>query len=100
MNETHQKKLINDFAGGTTHEHLTTIVTTSRNYAVFRIAGHHYWSGNFCPWRYAGTEYVLIRKGEHGAARGRRWNGRLTKAVRAEIEKALRDVEGEGGEPT
>lgn len=89
MNEAYEKKLVSDFAGGTHHERITTVVETTRRYVLFKIAGHNYWSGVGFPWRYAQQEHVLIRKGIHGSGKGKRWAGRLTKALRSEITQAL-----------
>jgi hypothetical protein len=90
------QELVKAFATGTTHLHITTVVMQSENFAVFRIAGHHYWSGVGQPWAYAPTEYVLIQKGLHGSdhrVRGKRWETRMTKAFRAELTKALEEAE-------
>jgi hypothetical protein len=89
--------LIDAWASGTTHHHITSVFAQSKNFVVFRVEGHKYWSGLGQPFAYAPVTYVLVPKGIDGwRAPRREWEGRLTKAKEREIREVLQASEDAG----
>jgi hypothetical protein len=90
-------ELVRTWAGGTTHEHITSVYAQTKSFVVFRIEGRKYWRGLGQPWAYAPITYALSPKGVDGWNCPRReWEGKLTKAKAAEIAKALQASEDAG----
>jgi|HubBroStandDraft_1064217.scaffolds.fasta_scaffold334755_2 hypothetical protein len=91
------ERLIRPFASGTDELLLVSVYAESKRFVVFRIEGHSCWAGRFSPRSWSPTRHVLIHKGQFMIGNDTRvWTGRVTKAVAAEIAKALKAAEKAG----
>ncbi len=89
--------LIRPFAQGTDNLQRVSVYAKSARFVVFRMEAHKYWNGRFTPRAYMPTRHVLIRKGQFCIGNDtREWSGRVTKAVAAEIQGALKAAEKAG----
>jgi hypothetical protein len=101
---TRQPKLVTDeelitaFASGIDGQRYTSVYAQTKNFVVFRIDGHKYWSALYQPWSYTPVRHVLIRKGDYWLGNHDKieWEGRVTKAVEKQIFEALEQSQDAG----
>ena len=91
------ERLIRPFAQGTDDLTRVSVYAQSASFVVFRVEAHKYWNGRFTPRAYMPTRHILIRKTQFCIGNDtREWRGKVTKAVAAEIAKALAAAEKAG----
>ena len=91
---------LHTFVGGLSNRyHWTVAIDHGGRFAIGRQAGHTAYIDRMSGSRYCAAEYWLIEKGSGytwgfnlGASR-QVWEGRLTKAARAELDRLLKEAD-------
>jgi hypothetical protein len=96
LSEEH-RLLVYQYAHGMEGAHRYSVLMETKRFVIFKCEGHKYWSGLYMPWTYAPVQFVLVAKGD-GAwdSKTRRWEGRMTKAMKADMVKHLNASEKKG----